>query len=72
MLSPLTFAIVVDALMEDAREGLLNEILYTDGLLLIGANPEDLRERFQRWRIALEGKRLKLSETKDNDEWYRR
>ena len=35
MLSPLIFAIVVDVVTEHAREGLLNEILYVDDVMLI-------------------------------------
>ena len=35
VLSPLIFAIVVDVVTEHAREGLLNEILYTDDLVLM-------------------------------------
>ena len=47
-------AIVVDAVSKHAREGLLNEILYADDLVLMSENLEDLREMFQRWRDALE------------------
>ena len=54
--SPLIFAIVVDVVTKHAREGLLNEILYTDDLLLMSESLEDLRERFVRWRSAFEGK----------------
>ena len=55
VLSPLIFAIVVDAVSKHAREGLLNEILYADDLVLMSENLEDLRERFQRWRDAKQG-----------------
>ena len=61
VLSPLIFAIVVDAVSEHAREGLLNEILYADDLVLMSENLEDLRERFQRWRDALESKGLRIN-----------
>ena len=61
VLSPLIFAIVVDAVSEHAREALLNEILYADDLVLISENLEDLRERFQRWRDALESKKLRIN-----------
>ena len=50
------FAVVVDDETEHAREGLLNEILHADDLVLISESLEDLRERFQRWRSALEDK----------------
>ena len=61
VLSPLAFAIVVDVVTEHAREGLLNEILYADDLVLMSESLEDLRERLQRWRRALEGKGLKVN-----------
>ena len=57
-LSPLIFAIVIDVVTEHARKGIFNEILYADDLVLMSESLEDLRERFQRWRSALEGKRL--------------
>ena len=38
VLSPLIFAIVVDAVSEHAREGQLNEILYADDLVLMSEN----------------------------------
>ena len=57
--SPLIFAIVVDVVSEHAREELLNEILYADDLLLMSESLHDLRERFQRWKSALEDKGLK-------------
>ena len=46
VISPLIFAIVVDAVTEQARKGLLNEILYADDMVLMSENLEDLRERF--------------------------
>ena len=67
VLSPLIFATVVDVVTEHAREGLLNEILYMDDLVLVSESLEDLRERFQRWRSALKvnvGKtKIMVSET---------
>ena len=60
VLSPLIFAIVADVVTEHAREGLLNEILCANDLMLVRESLEDLRERFQRWRSALEGKGLKV------------
>ena len=53
VLSPLIFAIVVDVVTEDARQGLLNEISHADDLVLMSESfLEDLRERFQKWRSA--------------------
>ena len=61
VISPLIFAIVVDAVTEQARKGLLNEILYADDLVLMSENLEDLRERFQKWSSALESKGMKVN-----------
>ena len=66
VISPLIFAIVVDAVTEQARKGLFNETLYADDLVLMSENLEDLRERFQRWRGELEskGKKVNIRKTK--------
>ena len=64
VISPLIFAIVVDAVTQQARKELLNEILYVDDLVLMNKNLEDLRERFQRWRGALESKGMKVNTRK--------
>ena len=52
---------MVDAVTEQAREGLLNAILYADDLMLMSKNLEDLRETFQWWRGALERKGIKVN-----------
>ena len=59
--SPLIFAIVVDVVTEHAMKGLSNEILYADDLVLMSESLDDLRERFQRWRSALEDNGLKVN-----------
>ena len=61
VISPLVFAIVVDAVTEQARKGLFVEILCVDDLVLMSKNWEDLRERFQKWRGALESKEMKVN-----------
>ena len=61
VLSPLIFAVVVAVVTEHAREGLLNKILYANDVVLMSESLEDLRERFQRWRRAMEGKGLKVN-----------
>ena len=48
VITPLIFAIAVDAVTEQARKGLLNEILYADDLVLMSENLENFRGRFQR------------------------
>ena len=42
VLSPLLFAIVMDVVSEDARKGLLNEILCADDLVLMSDSMKDL------------------------------
>ena len=41
VLSPLLFAIVVDAVTERVRDGSINEILYADDLVLVGETMKD-------------------------------
>ena len=45
-LSPLLFAIAVDVISENAREGLMNEILCADDLVLMSESVENLKEKF--------------------------
>ena len=61
VLSPILFAIVMDAICEDAREGLLFEILYADDLVLMADSMEELRMKFDKWKNALEKKGLKVN-----------
>ena len=60
VLSPLLFAIVVDAVTDEARSG-INEILYADDLVLIGETMDDLKEKFWNWKKTLESKGLKIN-----------
>ena len=61
VLSPLLFALAVDVFLENARKGLMNEILYADDLILMSANIENLKEKFLKWKEAFESKRLKMN-----------
>ena len=61
VLSPLVFAIVLDVVTESAREGLLNEMLYADDLVLMSESLAGLREKFWKWKEALESKGLKVN-----------
>ena len=60
MLSPLLFAIAVDVISENAREGLPKEILYADVLVLLSESMENLKELFE----IFESKGLNLKKTK--------
>ena len=46
VLSPLLFAIVVDAVTERVRDSSINEILYADDLILVGETIKDLTDKF--------------------------
>ena len=60
MLSPLLFAIAVDVILEK-KEGLMNENLYVDDLVLRSGSKEILKEKFSNWREAFESKGLKVN-----------
>ena len=46
VLSPLLFVIVVYVITENARRGVVNELLYADDLVIMSEDMEDLKERF--------------------------
>ena len=59
--SPLLFAIVVNVLTKNAREGLMKEVLYADDLVLMSEMMKGLKKRFLKWRSALESKGLNVN-----------
>ena len=61
VLSPLLFAIGMGVVMENAKVGLIKEILYADDWVLMSQTMEGLRKRFLKWISALEGKGLKMN-----------
>ena len=46
VLSPLLFTIAVDVVSENAREGMMNKILYADDLVLMSESIENLKKTF--------------------------
>ena len=64
VLSPLLFAIVVDVITENARRGVVNELLHADDHVLMSETMKDLKERFWNWNDALESKGLKVNTRK--------
>ena len=60
MLSPFLFAVVVDVVIEFAREGALSELLYADDLVLMSETIEELRNEFLKWKEAIESVGLKV------------
>ena len=64
VLSPLLFTIVVDVITENARKGVVNQLLYVYDLVIMSEDMEDLKERFGNWKDALESKGLKVNTSK--------
>ena len=50
VLSPLLFAIAVNVISKNTREGLINEILYVDDVVLVSESTENLKEKFLKWK----------------------
>ena len=46
---------------ENAREGLMNEILYTNDLVLVNGSIGNLKEKFLKWKEEFKSKRLKVN-----------
>jgi len=64
VLSPLLFAVVMDVISSEVREGGVKELLYADDLVLLGDSWQEVRERYARWKKALEAKGLKVNVSK--------
>ena len=47
VLSPLLFAIMVDVITENAKEGLMNESLHANETVLISESTEKIRKIFE-------------------------
>ena len=61
VLSPLILAIAVDVISENARDQLINEILYANDLVLISESMENLKEKFFKCKEAFKSKGLKVN-----------
>ena len=73
VLSALLFAIVVGVITENARRGVVNELLYADDLVLMSETMEDLKERFWNWKDALKSKfKIQHQKNKSDRKWVRR
>ena len=55
-LSPLLFALAVKVFFENATEGLRNEILYADDLVLMSGSIENLKEKFLNGKRSLKAR----------------
>ena len=58
---PFVFAITVDVITENAREGLMNKILFADNLVLMSESIDNLKEKCLKGKEAFESKGLKTS-----------
>ena len=61
VLSPIIFALVIDALTEFVRQSAVSELFYADDLVLMSDTIEGLRNKFLRWKEAFESKGLKVN-----------
>ena len=61
VLSPFPFAVVVDLVIEFAREGALSELLYANDLLLMSETIEGYRKKSLKWKESFESKGLKVN-----------
>ena len=60
------FVVVVDVVIEFAREGALSELLHAGDLVLISETIERLRNKFLKWKESFEIKGLKVNLRKTN------
>ena len=59
--SPLSFAMVIDEVTENARKGWMKQILYADDLVLMEETMEELRHNFDEWRAVLKSKEMRVN-----------
>ena len=53
VLSPLLLAIVVDVITENARRGVVNELLYADDLVLMSKTMQDFGIERMHWKVKV-------------------
>ena len=64
VLSPLLFAIVVDVITENARRGVVNELLYADDLVIMSEDMEDLKVNTGKTKVMVSGSEGELYKSK--------
>ncbi|KAL5194660.1 Protein transport protein Sec24-like CEF [Glycine soja] len=63
-LSPYLFTLILDVLTEQIQEIALRCMLFADDIVLLGESREELNERLETWRRALETHGFRLSRSK--------
>ena len=58
------FAIAMDIVTENARKGLINEIVFADDLVLISEGMKNLRKKLLKWKETFESKKPKVNHKK--------
>jgi len=61
VLSPLLFAMLMNEISRDVKEGGVTEILYADDLILLGDDWTELENRYSRWKRAIKEKGMKAN-----------
>ncbi|VFR01015.1 unnamed protein product [Cuscuta campestris] len=63
-LSPFLFALVMDVLTQSVQEGVPWCMLFADDIVLIDDTREELNDKLELWRLALETKGFRISRNK--------
>ena len=61
VLSPLLFAVVMQAITRSTKTGLPWELLYADDLVLMAETMDELIEKINRWKDCMERKGMKVN-----------
>ena len=61
VLSPLLFIIVMDELSKDIRKGVPWELMFADDLALTEESELEVMGVFEKWRVAMDSKGLKVN-----------
>ena len=63
-LSPLLCIMVIDVLTEDMGDGSLKELLHADNLVSCREPLNEVMDKYERWKNAVEGQVLRLNVNK--------
>jgi len=63
-LSPYLFSVVMDEVTKEIKREVPWCMLFSDNIALVGENREEVNQRLDVWRLALEGKGLRISRSR--------